>query len=64
MSVTVGAFGQFFLTCGDCDQTFITYDPNAERGHPISLGDVVSDATRHAKECRYATPENVDAADR
>lgn len=39
------------LFCDDCGATFITYDPNAERGHPIQLGAILDDAARHAKEC-------------
>lgn len=61
------------LFCDDCGTTFITYDPNAERGHPIQLNAILTDAARHARECPQAlsvppglTPQeraDIDAAD-
>lgn len=44
----------FALVCDECDQTVIVYDPNAERGHPISPKDLMADQARHA--CPEAAP--------
>lgn len=43
--------GPLDLFCDDCGTTFITYNPNAERGHRLQVGAVLDDSTRHAREC-------------
>jgi hypothetical protein len=57
MSATFLSAYTFSLRCEDCDQVFITYDPNAERGPRISVGDVANDTARHRRECRWATSQ-------
>lgn len=49
--VTVVSSYSIALRCEECDQQFVLYDPNAERGHEIAVVDLVADAQRHAREC-------------
>jgi hypothetical protein len=39
------------LWCDDCDEFVIVYNPQAERSHEVTAGDLHADARRHANTC-------------
>lgn len=42
------------LWCDDCDEFVIVYNPQAERSHEVTAGDLHADAERHASRCGAA----------